>query len=72
MSISELQIKARNEWYGSARLQQEYATPEYYWTLTYQRVYCPGCRADFSRLSRPSRPVPDLIGRPSFNSPAWV
>jgi hypothetical protein len=72
MSISELQIKARDEWYRSARLQQEYATPEYYRTLKCQRVYCPGCRADFARLARPSRPVPDLIGRPSFKSPAWV
>jgi hypothetical protein len=52
MSLSELKLKARNEWYGSARLQQEYATPEYYWTLRYQRVYCPGCRADFARLAR--------------------
>lgn len=51
MSISELQIKARNEWYRSTRLQQEYATPEYYWTLKDQRVYCPGCRADFARLA---------------------
>ena len=54
MSICELQMKARSEWYGSGHLQREYATPEYYWAEKYQRVYCPSCRADFARLSRTS------------------
>ncbi len=52
MSLYQLQIKARDEWRGSAALQREYRTLEFYWWSRYQRVYCPGCRADFSALER--------------------
>ncbi|MEA3278150.1 MAG: hypothetical protein U9Q81_23260 [Pseudomonadota bacterium] len=50
MSVYQLQIRARNEWYGSRDLQREYATPEYYWWEKYQRVYCPECRANLMLL----------------------
>lgn len=59
MSTHELQIKARDEWYGSSRLRREYPTPEFYWCQRYQRVYCPECRAsaallhDVTRVPRP-------------------
>jgi hypothetical protein len=45
MSVHELQVKARDEWYNSKSIQQEFATPEYYWSEKYQRVYCPSSRA---------------------------
>jgi hypothetical protein len=45
MSIHQLQIKARDEWYGCKNLQREYPTPEYYWWKKYQRIYCPQARA---------------------------
>ncbi len=48
MNVRGLQIRARDEWYGSDALQREFATPEYYWSEKYQRVYCPDCRADFT------------------------
>jgi len=51
MSLHELQIKAHDEWYGSKELRREFATPEYYWWEKYQRVYCPGCRANFASLA---------------------
>jgi len=50
MSVHELQIKALGEWYDSNALQREFATPEYCWSEKYQRVYCPGCRANFAYL----------------------
>jgi hypothetical protein len=50
MSVHELQIRARDEWYGSQELQRRYATPEFYWWERYQRIYCPSCRADFRAL----------------------
>lgn len=59
MSIHELQIRARDEWYGSRELQREYATPEFYWWERYQRVYCPECRADFKALGRARKPASD-------------
>jgi hypothetical protein len=46
MSVHALQIKARDEWYGSMKLRREYRTPEYYWSMRYERVYCPGYRAE--------------------------
>ena len=57
MSIHELQIRARDEWYGSQALKREYATPEFYWWESYQRVYCPKCRADFTALRSAGRPA---------------
>ena len=50
MSVHELQIKAMDEWNASKALRQEFATPEYYWSQKYQRVYCPNCRIDFALL----------------------
>ncbi len=50
MSTEQLQVKARDEWYGSKELQRQFATPEFYWWKRYQRVYCPECRADWSLL----------------------
>lgn len=50
MSVHELQIKVRTEWYGSRELQRQFPTPEFYWWEKYQRVYCPNCRADFAAL----------------------
>jgi hypothetical protein len=38
MSVHELQIRARDEWYGSQELQRRYATPEFYWWERYQRI----------------------------------
>jgi hypothetical protein len=55
MSVHQLQIKALDEWYGSKALRQEFATPEFYWSEKYQRVYCPRCRANFARLSENAR-----------------
>jgi len=52
MSVHELQIKALDEWYDSKALQQEFATPAFYWSEKYQRVYCPSCRANFALLSK--------------------
>jgi hypothetical protein len=52
MSVHELQVKARDEWNGSKALQREFATPEYYWSEKYQRVYCPVCRAGLATLRR--------------------
>jgi hypothetical protein len=52
MSVHELQTRARDEWHGSKSLQREFATPEYYWSEKYQRVYCPDCRADSAALRR--------------------
>ena len=57
MSIHELQIRARDEWYGSRELQREYATPEFYWWERYQRVYCPECRANFTAQRSARRPA---------------
>ncbi len=57
MSTHDLQIKARDEWYGSRDLRRQYATPEYYWSERYQRVYCPNCRAD-TRLLHAVETVP--------------
>jgi hypothetical protein len=57
MSIHELQIRARDEWYGSRELQRAYATPEFYWWEKYQRVYCPECRADFTALRSARMPA---------------
>jgi len=51
MSVSELQARALNEWSGSKDLQREYPTPEYYWWKCYQRIYCPGYRAQFTPRS---------------------
>lgn len=50
MSVFQLQIKARDEWFGSKELQHRYHTPEFYWWERYQRVYCPGCRANVQLL----------------------
>lgn len=52
MSLYQLQVKARDEWMGSAALQRQYPTLEFYWWSRYQRVYCPNRRADFSALRR--------------------
>jgi hypothetical protein len=55
MTTHQLQLKARAEWYASPALRRDYPTPEYYWSERYQRVYCPGCRADW-RLMYPGPP----------------
>lgn len=47
MSVYQLQLKAREEWYRSKDLQREYPTLEYYWWKRYQRIYCPHSRAKF-------------------------
>jgi hypothetical protein len=52
MDVRGLQIRARDEWFGSNALQREFATPEFYWSEEYQPVYCPDCPADFMRLCR--------------------
>jgi hypothetical protein len=54
MSVHQLQIKALDEWYDSKALQREFATPEYYWSEKYQRVYCPSCRPDSTLFTRRS------------------
>lgn len=54
MTVHQLQLKARAEWYASRELRQQYPTPEYYWSECYQRVYCPHCRADWRLMSPPA------------------
>ena len=44
MNLYLFQVKARNEWMGSAALQRQYPTLEFYWWSRYLRIYCPSRR----------------------------